>query len=72
LKWDAVPGAAQYRIYRSSTQGVTGSLVATSNTNEYVDVPGAHSYYQVSAVSSNGLEGERSVEVCGAVVGDPC
>lgn len=72
LKWDAVPGAAQYRIYRSSTQGVTGSLVATANTNEYVDVPGAHSYYQVSAVSSNGLEGERSVEVCGAVVGDTC
>ncbi len=72
MQWDAVPGAAQYRIYRSGTQGITGSLVATVNTNEYVDVPGAHSYYQVSAVGSGGLEGARSVEVCGAVVGDPC
>lgn len=72
LHWDAVSGAAQYRIYRSATQGITGSLVATVNTDSYVDVPGAHAYYQVSAVGSGGLEGERSVEVCGAVVGDSC
>jgi hypothetical protein len=72
LSWDAVPGAAQYRIYRSGTQGISGSLIATSNSDSYVDTPGMHSYYEVSAVSSGGLEGERSVEVCGAVTGDPC
>jgi hypothetical protein len=72
LQWDSVSGATQYRIYRSNTQGVSGSLIATSNTNSYTDTPGSHAYYQVSAVNAFGQEGQKSVEVCGAPVGDSC
>jgi hypothetical protein len=72
LHWNSVPGAATYRIYRSFTQGTTGSLVATVSDPSYVDVPGQKAYYQVSAVSSGGLEGQRSVETCGAPVGEMC
>ncbi|MEX0664003.1 MAG: hypothetical protein WD598_04435 [Acidimicrobiia bacterium] len=72
LHWDSVPGAATYRIYRTFTQGTTGSLVATVSDPSYVDVPGQKAYYQVSAVGSGGLEGQRSVETCGAPVGEMC
>jgi len=72
LEWDSVSGAATYRIYRSFTQGTTGSLVATVDTTSYTDVPGQKSYYQVSAVGSGGLEGARSVETCGAPTGEMC
>jgi hypothetical protein len=72
LEWDSVNGASTYRIYRSFTQGTTGSLVATVDTTSYTDVPGQKSYYQVSAVGSGGLEGQRSVETCGAPTGEMC
>jgi hypothetical protein len=72
LQWDSVPGAASYRVYRSSTMGTSGALIATVNGTSYTDVPGATAYYQVSAVSSGGLEGPRSVEACGAPVGESC
>lgn len=71
LQWDSVPGATSYRIYRSGTMGTSGALVQTVNTNSYTDTPGVHSYYQVTAVNSAG-EGQKSIEVCGAVAGDPC
>jgi len=72
LEWDSVSGGVTYRIYRSFTQGTSGSLVATVDTTSYTDVPGQKSYYQVSAVGSGGLEGARSVETCGAPVGEMC
>jgi hypothetical protein len=72
LEWDSVSGAVSYRIYRSFTQGTSGSLVATVDTTSYTDVPGQKSYYQVSAVGSGGLEGQRSVETCGAPTGEMC
>ncbi len=72
LGWNPVPGAAQYRIYRSSSSGMSGSLVGTVSGTSYVDTPGAVAYYQVSAVSGGGLEGPRSVQVCGAPIGSSC
>ena len=73
LTWNPVSGAVSYRIYRSSTMGTSGSLIATVNTTSYVDMPGGGAwYYQVSAVSSAGLEGQRSAEACGAAVGSSC
>jgi len=71
LQWDAASGATSYRIYRADTMGTSGALIATVNTNEYVDTPGVHKYYTVTAVNSAG-EGPKSVETCGAVAGDPC
>lgn len=72
LTWNPTPGAAQYRVYRSSSMGTSGSLVGSSTSTNYTDTPGAVAYYQVSAVSGGGLEGERSVQVCGAPPGDSC
>jgi hypothetical protein len=71
LSWNAVPGATSYRIYRSSTSGVSGSLIATETDTDYTDVPGAPAYYQVSAVNAGG-EGPRSAEACGAPIGESC
>jgi hypothetical protein len=73
LTWNPVQGAVSYRIYRSSTMGTSGELIATDNDTEYIDVPGGGSwYYRVSAVNGAGLEGPRSEEECGAPVGSSC
>ncbi len=71
LQWDAVEGAAEYRVYRSATMGGTRSLITTTDQTSYVDTPGSHAYYEVSAVNAGG-EGPRSVQACGAPVGDSC
>lgn len=72
VTWNPVAGAAQYRIYRSSSAGTSGSLVGTASGTSYVDTPGAVAYYQVAAVSGGGLEGARSSQVCGAPTGSSC
>lgn len=72
VTWNPVAGAAQYRIYRSSSAGTSGSLVGTASGTSYVDTPGAVAYYQVAAVSGGGLEGSRSTQVCGAPTGSSC
>jgi hypothetical protein len=73
LTWNPVANAVAYRIYRSSSMGTSGNLIATVNTTSYLDVPGSGSwYYRVSAVNSAGLEGPRSDEECGAPTGSSC
>jgi len=72
VTWNPVAGAAQYRIYRSSSAGTSGSLVGTASGTSYVDTPGAAAYYEVAAVSGGGLEGPRSGQVCGAPTGSSC
>jgi hypothetical protein len=63
LEWDSVSGASSYYVYRNGTY--RGSTVSLSFT-EYSVSPGTYSY-QVSAVSSNGVEGPRAI--CFVTVG---
>ena len=59
-----------YRVYRSTTRGVSASLdtlIAEPTQNTYFDVglkPGTAYFYRVAAVNNSG-EGEKSTEVDG-------
>ncbi|MBR2027491.1 MAG: leucine-rich repeat protein [Oscillospiraceae bacterium] len=67
LTWNAVPNAAKYQIYRS-TSGKTGSFMlkttvtGTSYTNTDAKA-GTTYYYKVKAVFSDGTKGELSTPV---------
>jgi hypothetical protein len=60
LSWSAVPGATSYKVYRSTSNGVTGPLVATvsSPTVAYNDnsglTIGTPYYYRVTALNTGG------------------
>ncbi|GHV60674.1 hypothetical protein AGMMS49587_02790 [Spirochaetia bacterium] len=65
ISWNAVSGAASYKIYRDN------SAVGISNTAAYTDTgltAGTTYSYKVSAVSSNGTEGPRSSSVNGTTL----
>jgi hypothetical protein len=71
LQWNGVPGATSYRIYRTDTEGTSGSLISEVNTTSYTDTPGAKRWYRVAAVNAAG-EGPKSDEKCGAPIGESC
>lgn len=69
VSWKATAGASTYRIYRGTAKG-SETYTAWSGTNSYTDsdsgVPGTTYFYKVSAVSSTGIEGPKSVEAVAA------
>ena len=73
VTWAAVPGAASYNVYRSSTQGSQGAKIGTSTTTSYTDssaVNGATYYYEVTASSAAG-EGAASSQSNGVTPAVP-
>jgi fibronectin type 3 domain-containing protein len=66
LSWDSVSTAAEYRLYRAvGDLGTYSRLAQTANTF-YTDTDvrsGQAYYYQVSSVTSGGIEGARSAEL---------
>ncbi len=57
LTWSAVSGATSYKVYRSSTAGSQGTLIATISNPTYNDTGltnGTTYYYEVTAVDSSG------------------
>ncbi|MFZ0548877.1 MAG: alpha-amylase family glycosyl hydrolase, partial [Candidatus Promineifilaceae bacterium] len=59
LSWNAVPGAALYRLYRSPVTGGGYELLAELSGTSYDDLglpSGRSVYYVVTAVKSNGME----------------
>ncbi|GHU55930.1 hypothetical protein FACS189442_4040 [Spirochaetia bacterium] len=65
ISWNAVSGAASYKIYRDN------SAAGISNTAAYTDTgltAGTTYSYKVSAVSSNGTEGPQSSSVSGTTL----
>lgn len=66
LTWDAVPGAASYRVYRSTLAGQYGAPLATPASPSHVDATvsnGITYYYVVTALSDGNAESARSNEV---------
>ena len=63
LSWDAVDGAAKYKIYRATSKNGTYKLLSTTTktslTNTSVEA-GEQYYYYVIAVSSDGKQSEKS------------
>lgn len=60
LTWNAVGGAAKYRVYRSTSQNGTYTLMKTTDTTSYVNttaVAGTKYYYKVRAITSGGSAG---------------
>lgn len=65
LSWTAVPGAASYQVYRSTTPGLQGSLLGTSTAANYADITaldGTSYHYRVTASNGAG-EGPASAAV---------
>lgn len=57
LTWTAVPGAAQYRVFRAPGPGAPGAFVATTGGTSYTDTGltnGTAYDYTVTALSSTG------------------
>jgi putative cell wall-binding protein len=56
LTWDAVPGAASYNIYRTTTENGTYALLTTVTTNYFVNtglIPGMNCYYKIRAYNGS-------------------
>ncbi len=56
LKWDAVKGAAEYRVYRATSKSGTYSLKYTTTNCSYTNTDSAGNttyYYKVAAVNAN-------------------
>jgi len=63
LTWEAVEGAAQYELYRSTKATKSYSLLATLETPSYVDesvAGGKTYYYKVVAIGENNKSAESS------------
>ena len=63
LSWNAVEGAAEYKVYRSTSKnGTYKRLTTTSGTSVTNNsaVAGTQYYYYVVAVDGNGAESEKS------------
>lgn len=66
LKWNALDDTVKYRVYRSTTNGVSkADFYEEVTTNKFVDEleQGIVYYYRVSGVDSAGNEGELSNEI---------
>jgi hypothetical protein len=66
IGWRPVGGARRYRVYRSADATDRIVRVAETSDTSYVDTDvqnGRLYFYAVSSVSSDGLEGARSVEI---------
>lgn len=65
ITWDAVPGAASYRIYRSNSQ--TGVFTAVGSTANLIfmdqNPPTGDLWYKVATISPEGAEGFASSPV---------
>jgi hypothetical protein len=62
LRWDTVPDAVSYNIYRSPTQTAVPGLSGSSNSPEFTDsavAPNTAYYYTVAPVNAAGKEGVR-------------
>jgi len=75
LDWGANTeiGLDHYNVYRSTTSGDQYDLIASPNTNSYLDVGLTASttyYYVISAVDLSGNEGEASNEASGTTSTD--
>lgn len=78
LMWDindASDGVAKYRIY-SRTSSMTnwtqiGYVVAPTNTFTAIDIPTGTSWFRVTAVSTNNIEGPPSNEVSTTLIVTP-
>jgi len=65
LRWNPTNAGTSYRIYRSTTLGNVGALVATSTIEQHIDtmlVNGTPYWYAVSSVR-DGVEGAPSAQV---------
>lgn len=77
LTWNTVDEADSYNVYRSTDSGseVSGEPVAEAVTEtEYTDTAvtnGTTYYYQVTAVTSDGTEGDASSEVGATPFAEP-
>jgi fibronectin type 3 domain-containing protein len=63
LTWSPVSGGVLYNIYRSDSAGGAYSVIDTISLTSFTDIGlnvSTTYYYQVSAVSSGGVEGERA------------
>jgi fibronectin type 3 domain-containing protein len=67
LNWSTIADATSYKIYRSSTPGGTGSLLATTTTNTYIDstTANANTYYYKAVALVGTLVGSMSNEAAG-------
>jgi fibronectin type 3 domain-containing protein len=66
--WDAVEGAASYRVYRSASAGGTYTRVGTTGQVSYTDTSAAEEstyYYRVTSLDAAGNESARSAAVSG-------
>lgn len=70
VSWNAVSGAASYKVYRSPTAGGTYTVIdttpGTSYNNTGLTVSTTY-YYKVSAVTGGGIEGDLSDYVYTAI-----
>jgi fibronectin type 3 domain-containing protein len=65
LSWNAVNGAAGYRVYRGTTSGGPYTLLASPSSPGYTDngVSNGSVYYYVVRAHANGLDSVNSAEV---------
>ncbi|MDR2094077.1 MAG: hypothetical protein LBP76_00980 [Treponema sp.] len=70
ISWDAVPDAAGYKIYRSTTSGGPFNYPSTSSSTSYTDFGESNTthYYKVSAYNSNNEEGTQSSPVSATTI----
>ena len=63
IKWDAVPGAAQYRIYRKTSASGSWSLITKTTNTSYTDknvTTGKNYIYTLKAENGNNISGYDS------------
>ncbi|GAA1158527.1 hypothetical protein GCM10009654_13320 [Streptomyces hebeiensis] len=68
IGWEAVTGAASYRVYRAATADGAFARIGTANQASYQDPSAAHGvtyYYRVTALDKAGNESGRSAAVKG-------
>lgn len=82
IRWTQNPESdvVSYNVWRATTPGGSATRIGSATREQvtqfevvpFVDMSATVAYYRVSAVDAAGQEGPRSVEVCGASVGNSC
>jgi len=71
LSWNALVGAASYKVYRSTSETGTYSNIGTTSGQSYNDntgiTAGNNYYYKVSALTSGNVEGDLSGFIGGRI-----